>query len=58
MHHIFKKNYNLVIENFIPMCLRKEQNYPSHVAMLYRLCVIRVKLCRTEKQSRAKTPSI
>ena len=26
MHHIFKKNYNLIIKNFIPMCLRREQH--------------------------------
>ena len=50
MHYIFKKNYNLVIKNFIPMCSRKEQHYPSHIAVLYCLRVIRVKLCRTEKQ--------
>ena len=50
MHHIFKKNYNLIIENFISMCLRREQHYPSHIAVLYRLRVIRVKLCLTEKQ--------
>ena len=50
MHHIFKKNYNLIIKNFVPMCLRGEQYYPSHIAVLYRLRVIRVKLCRTEKQ--------
>ena len=31
MHHIFKKNYNLIIKNFIPV-------------VLYRLRVIRVKL--------------
>lgn len=51
MHDIFKKNYNLIIKNFISMCLRKEQHYPSHIAVLYRF---RVKLCRTEKQPRTK----
>ena len=54
MHHIFKKNYNLVIKNFILMCLRREQHYSSHIAVLYHLRVIRVKLCRTEKQPRTK----
>ena len=48
MHHIFKKNDNLIIKNIIPMCLRREQHYPSHIVVLYRLYVIRVKLCRTE----------
>ena len=43
MHHIFKKNYNLIIKNF-----------PSHIAVLYHLRVIRVKLCRTKKQFCAK----
>ena len=54
MHHIFKKNYNLIIKSFAPMCLRRERYYPSHIAVLHRLCVIRVKLWRTEKQPRAK----
>ena len=54
MRHIFRKNYNLIIKNFIPMCLRREQHYPSHIAVLYRLRVIRVKLCRIEKQPRTK----
>ena len=54
MHHIFKKNYNLIIKNFIPMCLPREHHYPSHVAVLYRLRVIRVKLCRTAKQPLTK----
>ena len=40
MHHICKKNYNLIIKNFVPMCLR------GQIAVLYRLRVIRVKLCR------------
>ena len=44
MHHIFKKNYNLIIKNFIPVCLRTEQHYSSHIVVLYRLRVIRVKL--------------
>ena len=48
MHYIFKKNYNLIIKNFIPTCLRRD--YPSHIAVLYRLRVTRLKLCRTEKQ--------
>ena len=48
MHHIFKKNYNLIIKNFIPMCLPREHHYPSHVAVLYRLRVIRVKLPYSE----------
>ena len=52
MHHIFKKNYNLIIKSFIPICLRREQHYPLHIAVLYRLRVIRVKLCRIEEQSR------
>ena len=54
MHDTFKKNYNLIIKNFIPMCLRIKQHYPSHIAVLYRSRVIRVKLCRTEKQPRTK----
>ena len=54
MHRIFKKNCNWVIKNFIPMFLRREQRYPSHIAVAYRLRVIRVKLCRREKQLRAK----
>ena len=54
MHRIFKKNYNLVIRNFVPMCLRRKQHYPSHVAELHRLHVIRVELCRTKKQLRTK----
>ena len=54
MHHILKKNNNLFIKNFVPMCLRGEQYYPSHIAVLNRLRGIRVKLCRTEKQPRTK----
>ena len=54
MRHIFKKYYNSIIWNFIPMCLRIKQYYPSHIAVLHRLRVIRVKLCRTEKQLRTK----
>ena len=54
MHHIFRENYNLVIKHFVLVCLRREQHYPSHIAVLYHLRVIRVKLCRTEKQPRAK----
>ena len=54
MHYIFKKNYNLIIKNFISMCLRREQHYSSRIAVLYRLRVIRVKLCCTEKQPRIK----
>ena len=49
MHHIFKKNCNLIIKSFIPICLRREQHYPLHIAVLYRLRVIRVKLCRIEE---------
>lgn len=48
MHDIFKNNYNLIIKNFVSMCLRIEQHYPSQIAVLYRLRVIRVQLCRTE----------
>lgn len=40
MHRIFKKNDNLVIKIFIAMCLRREENYPSHIAVLYLLHVI------------------
>lgn len=40
MHHIAKKNDNLIIKIIIAMCLRKEENYPSHVAVLYLLRVI------------------
>ena len=54
MRHISKKNYNLIIKNFILMYLRREQYYSSHIAVLYRLRVIRVKLYRTEKQTRTK----
>lgn len=54
MHHILMKNNNLIIKNFVAMCLSGEQYYPSHIAVLYRLRVIRVKLCRTEKQPRTK----
>ena len=54
MHHIFEKNYNLIIKNFIRMCLRREQHCPSYIAVLYRLRVIRVNLCHTEKQPRTK----
>ena len=55
IHHIFKKNYNSIIKNFVPMCLRREHYYPSHIAvLLHRLRVIRVKLCRAEKQPRTK----
>jgi len=32
----------------------KEQHYPSHIAVPYHLHVIRVELCRTEKQPCAK----
>ena len=52
MRHIFKKNYNLVIKHFVPMCLRREHHYPSRIAVLYHLRVIRVKLCCTKKQLR------
>ena len=51
MHRMFKKNYNLIIENIVAMCLRREQHYPSRVAVLYRLRVIRAKLLRTEKEN-------
>lgn len=54
MHHIFTKNYNLIIKNFIPMCLHREQHYPSYIAVLYCLRIIRVKLCCIKKQFRAK----
>ena len=54
MHRIFEKSYNLIVENFVPMCSHREQHYPSHIAALYRLRVIRAKLCSTEKQPRTK----
>ena len=54
MRHISKKNYNLIIKNFILMYLRREQYYSSHIAVLYHLRVIRVRLYRTEKQIRTK----
>ena len=37
MHDTFKRNYNLIIKNFISMSLRREQHYSSHIAVLYRL---------------------
>lgn len=55
MYHIFKKNYNLIIKNFIPMYSRREQHCSSHIVVLYRLHVIRVELSRTEKQPRVNS---
>ena len=35
MRHVFKKNYNLIIKNFVPMWLRREQYYSSHIAVSF-----------------------
>ena len=56
MHRIFKKHYNLIIKNFIAMCLRREQHYPSHIAMPYRVRVIRVKLKRNNSAQNLAVP--
>lgn len=36
------------------MCLHREQHYPSYIAVLYCLRIIRVKLCCIKKQFRTK----